>query len=540
MPFPFAFGVRPWLAAVVFLLLAWAAGTVEKPAPRSLVALDAGEAAAVCAVSGAVPSDFWIRAQAMGVGAMVIRTQTLRELSDSGQALVFSRPEVAKWKSVGLIAANAPLKANLIWVIEPKIFARVADELRAQNLVLSTGTAGGHGLVELTRDPDLGLTVGSSSEDVALAEALKLVPLHLDPSGQAWVIGARGTIALRAPRSMPAPARLPSLLRVIYSQPGRVLLLQLDLAAGADVNLARVRAALRPLRERGLIGADATGLEASRRSPSSPWRRLLAWGLAVLGPIAAVRFGVQGFKHVRGQVRALRPIASPVAELVLGVVTAGAAAATVGLVVGLLLAGGDAAALSEGLAFSTMAWPLVIGGLALYPLSARALGRGLVRSPTYLDFLLGLASVLGAALLFRPRLVLAGTPLWAHLQSIADASEFLWWWPWRWREFLVGLPALMYALFLVGRQLDAREPKVGRCRFDDPRPWLWLSLLFPIGTIAALGRPEAAPWLALGQTAAVLAAGLVIGGAALIAHAAWESWDQSPSAVGIVDPGQEL
>jgi hypothetical protein len=530
-------GVRPWLAAAAFLLLAWAAGTVEKPAPRSLAALDAGEAAAVCEASGAALSDFWARAQAMGVGAMVLRTQTLRELSDSGQALVFSRPEVAKWKSVGLVAANAPLKANLIWVNDPKLFARVADELRAQNLVLSTGAAGGRGLVELARDPDPGLTVGSPSADLALAAALKLAPLHLDPSGQAWIAGAHGAVALRAPRSIPARARLPSLLRAVHSQPGRVLLLRLDLAADAEENLARVRAALRPLRERGLVGSDAAELEASRRGPPAPWRRLLAWGLAVLGPIAAVRFGVKGFKHFRGQVRARRPIASPVAELVLGVVTAGAAAAAAGLVVGWCLAGGDAAALPESLAFSTMAWPLAIGGLALYPLSARALRRGLARSPTYLDLLLAAAAALGAALLFRPRLVLAGTPLWAWLQRAADASEPLWWWPWRWREFLVGLPALVRALFLVGRQLDAEGPQAGRRLLGDPRPWLWLSLFFPIGAIAALGRPEAAPWLVLGQTAAVLAAGVLIGGAAL---AAWESWDQSPSAARTVDPGPEL
>lgn len=531
---------RPWLAAAGFLLLAWAAGTVEKPSPRSLAALDAGEAAAACAGSGTALSDFWTRAQAMGVGAMVLRTQTLGELADSGQALVFSRSEISKWKGVGLIAANAPLKANLVWVNDPKLFARVAETLRGQNLVFSTSTVGGHGSIELTREPDPGLKVGVASEDLALAAALKLVPFHLDPSGQAWISGARGPVALRTPRSIPAPAPLPTLLRAIHSQPGRVLLLRLDPAADAEENLASVRAALRPLRERGLIGSDATGLEASRRGSSPPWRNLLAWGLAVLGPIAAVRFGVKGFKHFHGQVQARRPLASPVAEIVLGVVTAAAAAAAVGLIVGLLLAGGDAAALPESLAFSTMAWPLVIGGFALYPLSARALGRGLARSPTYLDLLLGAAAVLGAALLFRPRLVLAGTSLWPQLQAAADASESLWWWPWRWREFLVGVPALMHALYLVGRQLDAKGTQAAHCRVDDPRPWFWLSLLFPIGTIAALGRPEAAPWQILGQTAAVLAAGLVVGGAALIAHAAWESWAQRPTASGTIDPEPEL
>jgi len=553
MPAASRVGVRPQLALAAFLLLAWAAGMVEKPAPRSLAALDAGEAAAACDASGTALSDFWIRAQAMGVGAMVLRTQTLRELSESGQALVFSRPEIAKWKSVGLIAANAPLKSTVLWFNDAKIFARAAEALRGQNLVLSTATVGGHGLIELTREPDPGLKVGSSSEDLALAAALKLVPLHLDPAGQAWISGAQGAVFLRAPRSIPAPARLPSLLRAIHSQPGRVLLLRLDPAAEAEEDLVRVRAALRPLRERGLIGTDAAGLEAPRRgalgsavpggrSSSTPGgegplplgRRLLAWGLAVLGPIMAVRLGVIGFKRIRGRVRELRPIASPVAELVLGALLAGAAAAAAGLVVGILLAGGDAAALPESLAFSTMAWPLAIGGLALYPLSARGLGRGLVRSPTYLDLLRGAALVLAAALLFRPRLVLAGTPLWERLQAAADGSEFLWWWPWRWREFLIGLPALMNALFLIGRQADSAGLPADGCRLDDPRPWLWLSLLFPIGVIAALGRPEAAPWLVLGQTAMVLAAGLVVGGAVLVARCAWGSGTKALERIGLL------
>ncbi|MDD5628202.1 MAG: hypothetical protein PHU21_03995, partial [Elusimicrobia bacterium] len=431
-------GARWWLAAAGFLLLAWAAGAAEKPSPRSLAALDAGEAAAACAVSGTALSDFWTRAQAMGVGAMVLRTQTLGELAGSGQAMVFSRPEISKWKSVGLIAANAPLKANLVWINDPKLFARVAEALRAQNLVLSTATVGGHGSIELTRDPDPDWKVGSSSEDLALAAALKLVPLHIDPSGQAWISGARGPVFLRTPRSVPAGTRLPSLLRAIHSQPGRVLLLRLGAggigssagagrtdvdtagaARDAEEDLARVRAGLRPLRERGLIGSDAAGLEAPPRRPSRPWRGLLAWGLAVLGPIAAVRFGVKGFRDFHAQVRARRPIASPVAEIVLGVLAAAVAAASFGLLVSLLLIGGDAAALPESLAFSTMAWPLVIGGLAMYPPSPRALGRGLGRSPSYLDLMLGAAALLAAAVLFRPRFLLSGTPLWAYLQAAA-------------------------------------------------------------------------------------------------------------------------
>ncbi|MBI5239668.1 MAG: hypothetical protein HY926_04290 [Elusimicrobia bacterium] len=532
-------GVRPWLGLAAFLLLAGAAGLVEKPAPRSLAAIDAGEAAAACSTSGTALPDFWARAQAMGVGAMVLRMQTLRELADSGEVLVFTRPEIAKWKSVGLISANAPLKSTVLWIRDPKLFSRVAESLRGQGLVLSTSSAGGHGLIELVREPDPGLRIGSSSDDLALAVALGLAPLHLDPSGPAWFAGP-GPIALRPPRRVSLPAPLPSLLRAIHSQPGRVLLLRLDSADDAETALGAVRAALRPLRQRGLIGTDAAGLQAARRGALPPILRMLAWGLAVLGPIIAVRLGVIGFKHLRVRIREARPIASPGAEIALGSLLAGAAAAAAGLVVGILLAGGDAAALPESLALSTMLWPLVIGGLALYPVSARGLGRGLVRSPTYLDFLKGAALALAAVLLLRPRLLLADTPLWRYLQAAADGSEALWWWPWRWREFLIGLPALMHALYLVGRQAAAEKPAEPDCRLDDPRPWLWLSLFFPIGVIAALGRPEAAPWLVLGQTAVVVAAGFAVGTAVLVAHAYWEAWVLRPGPDRTIDLGTDL
>ena len=57
--------------------------------------------------------------------------------------------------------------------------------------------------------------------------------------------------------------------------------------------------------------------------------------------------------------------------------------------------------------------------------------------------------------------------------------------------------------------------------------WLWLGLLFPIGAIAALGRPGAPVWLVLGQTVTVVAAGLVLGGALLALRAAGDGEEQS-------------
>jgi hypothetical protein len=81
----------------------------------------------------------------------------------------------------------------------------------------------------------------------------------------------------------------------------------------------------------------------------------------------------------------------------------------------------------------------------------------------------------------------------------------------------------MYALLLAGRQLDAEAPQARRSHVADPRPWLWLGLFFPIGTIAALGRPGAEPFLVLGHSAAVLAAGVSLGGAGLALRSVWEA-----------------
>ncbi|OGS39928.1 MAG: hypothetical protein A3J82_05380 [Elusimicrobia bacterium RIFOXYA2_FULL_69_6] len=146
---------------------------------------------------------------------------------------------------------------------------------------------------------------------------------------------------------------------------------------------------------------------------------------------------------------------------------------------------------------------------------------------------------MGGILLLRPRLLLSGTQFWNLLQTAADGSGLLWWWPWRWREFLIGVPALMHAFYILGRQ-SAVPSGDGAPLRADPRPWLWLSLFFPVGVIAALGRPEAEPWLVLGQTVVVLSAGLLVGAAALVLRKAWEAWALSPRPDRTIDLGRDL
>jgi len=524
--------VRPWLLFIGFGLLLYLAGAAARPGAKSLPALDAAEAAAVCSASGYPPADFWQRAQAMGVGAMALRADTLGELIEGGRVLVFSRAELEKWKSAGLIAPNAALKPNALWVRDAGLFARLSGVLAAQGLLASTGTAAGHGFLELKGGLAPETFAGSSAEDAASAAAVQMIPFVVGPAG-----------AVRAGRSEAAPlrvlenpVRLAALLRSAYAQRGRVLLLGLDPAGGVEGNLDRLRALLRPLRDRELIGREwpEAAVPSAAASPGR-WRLALAWLLAVLGPIIAVRLGVKAFKRVRVLIRKRSPLASPVAELLMGVASTAAAAVAAGLAVALLLKGSNASQLPEGIAFSTLAWPLVIGGLALFPLSRAELTRRLSQTPTYADLLRLAGAAAAAAILFRPRPLLAAAGLGGWAQSVADGSALIWWWTWRWREFLIGLPAFMNALLLAGRQFDAEVPEARRSHAADPRPWLWLGLFFPIGAIAALGRPGAAPFMVLGHSVVVVLAGGALGGAWLALRALWEARGRGEGPIGGVD-----
>ncbi|MFA6002608.1 MAG: hypothetical protein WC881_00925 [Elusimicrobiota bacterium] len=525
-----------WLGIAAFLLWVYVAAYLPAaPRSSSLVALDARDLAAVCAPPGCSASDFMDRAKAMGVGALAVRSDNVMELSERGQVLAFTRAELEKWRGIGLIVPGAALKTNVLWIKDPKLFVRVSGVLRAHGLVLGTGTASGYGLVELSRDPDAGMLAGPDPQDLELAVGKGLFAVSAEPSGRLWIKADMdmGFPACSA-RIVDVSMRLPALLRALYSHPGRLVLLRLDPAAGAEENLARLRSMLYGLRGRGLIGSDWPVGEAA---PASGWRKWLAWLLAVLGPIFAVRIGVAGFKRARRRVLEVRPEASPVVELASGMLGAAAASVAVGLAVGLLLSGSSSVRLADSLALSTMLWPLAIGALTLFPFSLKVHMRNLRRSPSYAGLVRAAAGLAAAALLLRPRLLLGGTLPWDWVRAASDWSVTFWWWPGRWRELLIGVPALLCALYLVGRRMDVAQPASGRTLLHDPRPWLCLGLLFPIGAIAALGRPGALTVMALGQTAIVLLAGMALGGMVILLRSFIAVWVQSPTPHRTIDPG---
>ncbi len=478
-----------WGAAVLtFIALVLGAHVVQRKNFRqAVVAIQTQDAAIVSHISRMEPADFWERAKAMGVAAAALRQQTLGGLAQTGQVLIFSKGELAKWKTLGLITPNAGLKPSVVWVKDRKLAARLAGLLRNQGLLIGTSTASGYSLLELAQDAEPTLAAGFDPEDLEPAAAAGLQSAVLSQEKEALFLDV----------SAPEPAWL----RAAYGRPERLLVARLDLSRSADENLSSLRGRLRSLRERGILGGD---LPEESGSEASFWRLWLAWFLAVLGPIFSVRAGVRAFQWGREEVLKRRPVASPVAETLFGVLVLAMAASALGLIVGLLLSGSSAAALPQGPTFSTMAWPLAIGALALYPVAARFFWSKRAASPTYADLFLAALLVAAGILLFEPRLLLADTPVWRWVQTAMNRCEIFWWWPWRWREIFLGLPAFVVALGLV----------VGRGSagfFADPRPWLWLGLLFPIGIIAALGRPGICVGMILSQTAVVSAAGLLLG-----------------------------
>jgi hypothetical protein len=96
--------------------------------------------------------------------------------------------------------------------------------------------------------------------------------------------------------------------------------------------------------------------------------------------------------------------------------------------------------------------------------------------------------------------------------------ERLWWLPLRWREALVGVPCLLMAFYIHLQRLESKQPRAGSSKSDhkpretDPRHWLLLGLLAPIGTVHAFGLGLMPPEMLLTQTLQVFVIGSVLGG----------------------------
>jgi hypothetical protein len=491
----------PWPAAFLAVLLLWAAARQRPGERRALVALDASQAAALCAASGYSAADFWERAQAIGVGAALFSEETLGDLSARGDVLSFSREELEKWKAFGLVAPGVSLKPNALWVKNPLVLSRLLGAAERTGVSASTGSAAGYQVIEFKESLDASFPAGYDAASLELAESKKLVP----------ILGGKEALAGRV---LGARAKLPAVLRAVYSHPRRLILLTLDPASGVEGNLSELRGLLKPLRLRG-IALDlpqAASLGPQADLPSA-WRRWLAWLLAAVGPLVALRVGLQGFKRARTCVLERWPLASPIMEIGAGFLAVVAVALGMGLATSLALGPGGVSGLPEGLAVGALAAPILVGVLALYTWDWGYWKRRWGSALTLRDAAQFALSGLLVLLLLKPRLVLSAFGLWSWAERAGEFSEPLWWWRWRWREIVVGFPALLHAFFLLERRLgcpDCPGAKKGE-PLSDPRGWLLLGLIGPSGVIAAVGHPGAPLFMVLGQTAVVVALGLAAG-----------------------------
>jgi hypothetical protein len=515
------------LAAAGALALALAAPRREAPR-AALAAVDARAFAALTGRSPDAAGALWDRLRAMGVSAALLREQTLADLAASGRMLFFSRAEVAKWRAAGLVAPGTPLRGGALWTKGAKDFSRAADALAARGVDFSTAPANGGRALVLPLGADLAsVPAGFDPETVAALSSSGLLPVAAPSGPEAAVAGQTlrvRTLAVDAPRGEVLRAALGRPLRLIVFRPRA----DLDL----ERNLGFLRERLRVLRESGI--PDTLPAPSAPPAPDRAQdlaRLALVWLIGAAGPLLAARAALHASRVARGRVAAWAPLASPVPQVLAGLAAAWAVAALAGLAV----AGAAPAGWRDGAARAWTLWtwcaPLAVGAAALYAPgtpSRRFWSMPLRRR----DLAALLTLAVGAALLLAPRASLRASALWETFDRLSAAGS-LWWWPWRWREALIGVPCLTVALALLEDR--ALAPSRADATAADPRGWLLLGLLAPAGLTAAVGGSGAPLAAALVHGAWALAFGAAAGAALAGLGVLIERWAEGPGPHRTID-----
>lgn len=477
-----------------------------------LAAVEAESAASLAGFPPSSSADLWERLKVMGVNAAILREETLSDLSARGEVLHFSRAEVEKWRAAGLAAPGSGPRGDSLWVRDPKTVERVAEALAARGLDVSTASVSGARTFGLPAGFDPGpVPAGFAPGGVAALSAAGLLPIAVPRSAMVDVAGRRLWV-----KSLPVGAGREEILRAAYGRPMRLILFRFRPTLGLDDNLDLLRSSLRVLREAGFSSAlpaprPARGLDAGA---GRTVRLLLAWLIAAAGPLLAVRAALQSSRLVRGRLPSWGAAASPVPEIFAGLAASWAAASMAGIFV----AGVVPAGWRDGSERAWMIWtwcaPLAIGAAALFDSSARGDARW--SSPVRRRDLAAAAGLIVAvALLVAPRAALRVSSLWESFDRLSMVAGALWWWPWRWREVLVGAPSLVISLFFIG---GAREKK----------GWLLLGLLAPAGLVAAVGGGGEPVSTALVHGAAAHALGGVLGGLVAGLLVLLDRWSERP------------
>lgn len=467
------------LAALGAAAVALAFLATRPPRPAALV-LRGGETLALCRAEGVPFSEFLERARAMGVFGLILEPVPLALLEKDGRLLSFARGEVEKWKAVGLIAPGAALKSNTVWIRDRELADAVLAAASSRGAKPSTAAAQGFHILEFTPEADPRELAVADPEQAALARRLGLTavsPAEAEERGE------------ELPLDDPGEVR-----RLAYGGVRPLLIARLPAGSGAERALDSLRQAAAELRSAGLLAESA----------AADGRPLSGVGLAFLivlaGPLAAARAGLTVLRWARGWTAQVAA-ASPALELILATGSAAAAGWFLGALSGALGGLPDQGGASQA---ARAALPLGLGALALWapdwdgrfpdgarPLTLKAVFR---------------AGTCAAA---------AVVVLWP---SAPEVSGLPWWAAWRWKEVLIGYPALVWGYSLLLKKWtspcescegEGAHPSV------EPRPWLLLGLVAPISSIMGGALPRLPFGASLGQALALWAAGLALGGAAL-------------------------
>jgi len=522
------------LLTVVVLAAALAAAWSAPRRAGDRAALAAVDAEAFAGLTGRRPEaagDLWERLKAMGIGAAVLREETLADLAARGEVLHFSRAEVEKWRVAGIVSPSSSLRGGTLWARDPKALARANDALAARGLDVSTASLGASKALDVPAGADLArVPAGFDPSAVSALSAAGLIPVAAS-TGPAVAVAGR----LLWTRTLSVDARRGEVLRAALGRPLRLIVFRPRSDLGLEENLAGLRGALRDLREAGQPAV--LPVPAPRPEDSSRAARLaLIWLLGAAGPLLAARAALQAARTSRSFVCAWAPMATPVPQVIAGLIAAWAVSAFAGLVV----AGAAPEGWRDGSARAWTLWtwcaPLAVGASALFA-SAKPGRRGAWSTPVRRRDVAALALfACAAALLLAPRASLRASEFWDRFDRLS-ASGFLWWWPWHWRAALVGVPCLTLALAAIERRdssaAQGRHAKPGT--LSDPRGWLLLGLLGPSGLIAAVGGGGAPLFGALTQSASAWTLGLLVAGALAAAVALIERWAQGPTTHRTID-----
>lgn len=517
--------------ALLAVLAAVAAAAVwgSRAAPERAV-LPAVEADAFAALTGRAASttpELWERLKAMGVAGVVLREETAAELAARGDVLHFSRAEVEKWRALGLVAPGGGPKPDSLTAKDGKVLARLAGAFAARGIDVSTGGARSLELppgVELSRVP-----AGFDPETVAVVSAAGLIPIAASTSP---VVSVAGWPLWT--RSLPVSARRPELLRAVNARPLRLLVLRPLPAEGLDANLERLREALRVVRAAGR--PSVLPAEPPRERPLPRGERearvLLFYAAGLLGPLLAARAGLWAERRTRRWTASRAAIAAPVPETLAGLAAVWAAASAAGLLAAASVSPGQRESLGRAWTLWTLSAPMLVGAAALYGAEGPAVRRRW-RAPLRMkDVAAGVLLALALFGLLAPRAALRAAGIWESAARLSSAADALWWWPWRWREILIGVPSLAMAYILIGKREG--DPAAAPRLLGDPRGWLAFGLLAPAGTVVAVGAGGAPLRLAVAHGAAAFALGAVLGLALSGFRTRMESWVLGPMRSGLL------